>query len=189
MKSMINLLLKKFRGAKTAIFVCLLIVSKSGFSQLHPVASGSDINFIIHNFGFKVTGKLDPPQGEIRFNPDSLSISFFHVTIKSTSINTDNNSRDEHLRSEDYFDVKNYPLITFASDKILSSGKNNEFEVSGKLTIKNKTKNILIPFTVNKNGGDYLFTGSFKMDRRDFDVGGGSTISNDLIVEIKVLAR
>jgi polyisoprenoid-binding protein YceI len=186
MKTMTIQFLKRPWRINTGAFIYLLIIGQSAFSQIHP--NESSVNFIIHNFGFKVTGKLDPPQGEVRFNPDSLSNSFFNVTLKSASINTDNNSRDEHLRSEDYFDVKNYPLITFISDKILSAGKDNEFEVSGKLTIKNKTKNILIPFTVNKSGSNYIFTGSFKMDRRDFGVGGGSTISNDLIVEIKVLA-
>ncbi len=171
------------------MFINCLMITHIAFSQIHPVASESGVNFTIHNFGFKVTGKLDPPQGDIRFNPDSLSNSFFHITIKSASINTDNNQRDEHLREEEYFDVKNHPLITFISDNIRSTGKKNVYEVSGQLTIKNTTKNIIIPFTTNKTGNDIIFNGSFKMDRREFGIGGGSTISNDLTVEIKVLAR
>jgi polyisoprenoid-binding protein YceI len=181
--------LKRSKWFKTGLFINLLMITHTVFSQIHPVANGSGVNFTIHNFGFKVTGKLDPPQGDIRFNPDSLSNSFFHVTIKSGSINTDNNQRDEHLRGEDYFDVKNHPLITFKSDNIRSTGKKNEYEVSGKLTIKNTTKNIVIPFTANETGNDIIFNGSFKMDRRDFGIGGSSTISNDLTIEIKVLAR
>jgi polyisoprenoid-binding protein YceI len=59
----------------------------------------------------------------------------------------------------------------------------------GKLTIKNKSKEIEIPFTAEKNGNGWLFSGSFNMNRRDFDIGGSSTISNELTVDIKVLAR
>jgi polyisoprenoid-binding protein YceI len=181
--------LKRSNFFKTGLFIILLMITQIAFSQIHPVASGSAVNFTIHNFGFKVTGKLDPPQGDIRFKPDSLSNSFFHVIIKSGSINTDNSLRDEHLRGEDYFDVKNHPLITFTSDNIRNTGKKNEYEVSGKLTIKKTTKNIIIPFTINEAGKDIIFNGSFKMNRRDFEIGGSSTISNDLTVEIKVLAR
>ncbi len=180
---------KKFRRIQTGIFIFLMVIAQCSLGQRHPVAKESSVHFTIHNFGFKVTGLLEPPEGDILFNPDSLSGSFFHITIKSASINTDNNMRDEHLRGEDYFDVKKYPVITFTSDNIKKSGKNNTFEVSGKLTMKNKTKSIVIPFTADKSGSDYIFTGSFKMDRRDFEIGGSSTISNDLTVEIKVLAR
>jgi polyisoprenoid-binding protein YceI len=180
---------RKYQTLQTGFFICMLISMQSAFGQLHPVTTESSVNFTIHNFGFKVTGKLDPPQGDIRFNPDSLSGSFFRVTIKAASINTDNNSRDEHLKEEDYFNVKNYPLITFVSDNISEAGKKNTYAATGKLTIKNKTKNIQLPFTAEKNENGYLFTGSFKMDRRDFGVGGGSTISNELTVDIKVLAK
>jgi polyisoprenoid-binding protein YceI len=186
---MITEFLKKQKWLTIAAIIYLPVVMQPAFSQIHPVANESAVNFTIHNFGFKVTGKLDPPEGDIRFNPDSLSKSFFHITIKSGSINTDNSLRDEHLRGEDYFDVKNHPLITFTSDNIRSTGKKNVYEVSGKLTIKNTTKNIIIPFTANETGSDIIFNGSFKMDRRDFGIGGSNTISNDLTIEIKVLAR
>ncbi|HEY4936795.1 MAG TPA: YceI family protein [Puia sp.] len=180
---------RKYPRTKTGILVYFLLMIQSTYGQFHPIAKESSINFTIHNFGFKVTGSLDASQGDFHFNPDSLTNSFFHVTIKSESINTDNDSRDEHLRKEDYFDVKNYPLISFVSENIHINGKNNGYEALGKLTIKNKTKDIQLAFTAEKSGNGYLFTGSFKMDRRDFGVGGSSTISNELTVNIKVLAR
>jgi polyisoprenoid-binding protein YceI len=180
---------RKYSKWKSQLLFFALMICQTSFGQLHPIAKESTIIFTIHNFGFKVTGSLDPPQGDIRFNPDSLSNSYFRVTIKSASINTDNNTRDEHLREEDYFDVKNYPLISFVSGSIRAAGNKGDFIASGKLTIKNNTKDIQLPFTAVKNGDGYLFTGSFKMNRRDFGVGGGSTLSNELTVDIKVLAR
>jgi polyisoprenoid-binding protein YceI len=180
---------RKYTISKTCLLVYFVMMIQSSFGQIHPVAKESSVIFTIHNFGFKVTGSLEAPQGDILFNPDSLSNSFFRVTIKSASVNTDNNTRDEHLREEDYFDVKNYPLISFVSGNIQTDGKNGGFAATGRLTIKNKTKDIQLPFTAVKNGDAYLFTGSFKMSRRDFGIGGGSTISNDLTVDIKVLAR
>jgi polyisoprenoid-binding protein YceI len=180
--------LKKYLSRKSGLLFCFLMVIHYSFGQFHPVAKESSVQFTIHNFGFRVTGSLGAPQGDIRFNPDSLSNCFFRVTIKSESINTDNSMRDEHLKEEDYFDVKKYPLISFVSGNFQKAGK-NQFVVSGRLTIKKETRDIQIPFTVDKSGNGYLFTGTFKMNRRDYEVGGGSTISNELTVEIKVVAR
>jgi polyisoprenoid-binding protein YceI len=180
---------RKYSISKISLLVYFVMMLQSSFGQIHPVAKESSIIFTIHNFGFKVTGSLEAPQGDIRFNPDSLSNSYFRVTIKAASVNTDNNTRDEHLREEDYFDVKNYPLISFMSGSIQTAGNKGDFTASGRLTIKNKTKDIQLPFTAIKSGDGYLFTGSFKMNRRDFGVGGGSTLSNELTVDIKVLAR
>ena len=180
---------RRYSISKISLIVYSVMMIQSSFGQIHPVAKESTIIFTIHNFGFKVTGSLEAPQGDILFNPDSLSNSYFRVTIKSVSVNTDNNTRDEHLREEDYFDVKNYPLISFVSGRIQAAGNKGDFTASGKLTIKNNTKDIQLPFTAVKNGDGYLFTGSFKMNRRDFGVGGGSTLSNELTVDIKVLAR
>ena len=169
--------------------LCFLLVLQSVFGQMHPVAKESSIHFTIHNFGFKTGGFLAAPEGDIQFNPDDPAKSYFHVTIKSESINTDNESRDEHLRETDYFDVKNYPLIRFVSDNIQAAGKNGDYVATGTLTIKNINRKIQLPFRAEKSGDGYLFTGSFAMNRKDYGVGGSSTISNDLTVQIKVLAR
>jgi polyisoprenoid-binding protein YceI len=168
---------------------CFLLTIQSVSGQMHPVAKESSVQFSTHNFGFRTGGSLAAPEGDILFNPDDLAKSSFHVTIKSTSINTDNDSRDEHLREEDYFDVKNYPLIHFESDNIRATSKKGDYEAVGKLTIKKTSREIHLPFTAEKSGDGYLLNGSFKMNRKDYGVGGSSTISNEITVEIRVLAR
>jgi polyisoprenoid-binding protein YceI len=181
-----NLRNKFFTRLAGTILVSSLLTT--GYGQYHPVAKESGIRFTIHNFGFKVNGSLGAPEGDISFNPDDPARSSFSVTVKSATIFTDNDSRDEHLRNEDYFDVKNYPVIRFVSSSIRSAGKNGQYEATGTLTIKNKSKEIQLPFTAEKKGDGWIFTGSFTMNRRDYGVGGSSTLSNELTVDIKVLA-
>src|SRR5438445_4759133 len=96
--------------------------------------------------------------------------------------------RDNHLRKEEYFDVQNYPRIRFVSTSV-TVDKNAHFTVTGQLTIKNTTKEISIPFTTTPKDGGYIFTGEFKLNRKDFQVGGSSTISNTLTVYFSVFAR
>jgi polyisoprenoid-binding protein YceI len=57
------------------------------------------------------------------------------------------------------------------------------------LTIKNTTKEISFPFQATPAGDDYIFKGTFTINRRDFDVGGSSTLGNDVTVSLTVLAR
>lgn len=160
-----------------------------GFAQYHPVAGESSVRFSLKNFGFRTGGSLDAPTGDIVFNPDELSNSSFRVTIKAESINTDNETRDEHLKAETYFDVKNYPLIRFVSSSVKETDKKGLYQTTGILTVKNKSKEITMPFTAEKNGNGWTFSGSFKMNRRDYDVGGSSTLSDEVTVDIKVVAR
>ncbi len=186
---MLKSFIRKYFVAAGSLPVCLLLTIQAAFGQMHPVANESSIRFTIHNFGFRTGGTLAAPEGNIEFNPDELPKSSFQVTIKSESINTDNESRDEHLRETDYFDVKNYPLIRFVSSAIRASRKKDGYEVTGMLTIKNTSREIVVPFTAEKTGNGWVFAGSFTMNRRDYGVGGSSTISNELSVDIKVIAR
>lgn len=181
--------LEKNRIRKTGVLLCFLILFQFAQGQIHPVPGESSVRFTIHNFGFKTGGSLSAPEGEILFSPEDPGKSFFHVEIKAESINTDNESRDAHLKEEEYFDVKNYPLIRFVSSSVRPSGKGGEYVAVGLLTIKKTSREIEIPFKAEKKENGWLFTGSFKMNRRDYGVGGSSTLSNELTVDIIVNAR
>jgi polyisoprenoid-binding protein YceI len=165
------------------------LATRTGFAQYHPVAGESSVHFTIKNFGFNVGGSFAGIQGNVRFEPDNLSGTAFDVSVDAASINTDNNMRDGHLRGEDYLDVKKYPHILFVSETVRPARKQGNYHMVGKLTIRNVTKEISFPFTAVASGKGYLFTGSFKINRKDFDVGGSSTISDNLTVDLKVVVR
>ena len=154
-----------------------------------PVDQNSSVIFKISNLGFIIPGSFKGLKGNISFDPEKLSQSVFDVTVDARTVNTDNNMRDEHLKGESYFDVNKYPVIHLVSTKISSNGKKGSYLFYGNLTIKNTTKEISFPFTADVADAGYLFKGSFKMNRRDYNIGGLSIISNELEVFISVLAR
>jgi polyisoprenoid-binding protein YceI len=157
-------------------------------AQYKPVEQGSSLAFTIKNFGFDVTGTFKGLQGDIKFDPNALPASTFDVSIDAATVNTDNNLRDNHLRGDAYFDVKNYPRIHLVSTKV-TAGKNGAFVISGKLTIKKTTKNISFPFTATPTSDGYQFKGTFTINRKDYDVGGTSTIADNLDVSLNILAK
>ncbi|HSZ34139.1 MAG TPA: YceI family protein, partial [Puia sp.] len=149
---------------------------------------GSSIQFTIKNFGINTGGSFRGLQGEINFDSRDLSKANFNVSIDAATINTDNETRDEHLRQDTYFDVKEYPRISFVSTKITTSNKAGVLFIFGKLTIKNQTRDISFPFTATPNGNGYVFKGTFTINRKDFGVGGTSIISNNLEVQLSISA-
>jgi len=166
-----------------------LALTSAHAQTLTPVDANSSIKFSIKNFGFNVTGNFKGLKGSIKFDPNALQQSAFDVTIDASTINTGIDMRDEHLRSEDYFDVKKYPQIHFVSTRVTNSNKAGTFFVFGNLTIKQTTKEISFPFTVQPQNDGSLFHGEFKLNRKDFSIGGSGTISNELVVKLEVLAK
>jgi polyisoprenoid-binding protein YceI len=172
---------------KIILFCFAIVLSGKILAQYKPADEGSSLQFTVQNLGFDVNGTFKGLQGAINFDPAKTAASLFDVTVESNTVNTDNSLRDSHLREDSYFDVQHFPKIHFVSTEV--SGQNGSYKVTGKLTIKKTTKVVSFPFTAAASGDGYLFKGKFKIKRRDYDVGGFSTISDELVVELNVAAK
>jgi polyisoprenoid-binding protein YceI len=172
---------------KIGSLIIIVIAAKLAIAQYKPVDKGSSIQFTIKNFGISTGGSFSGLQGKVKFDINDLSSASFNVSIDANSVNTGNETRDNHLRQDDYFDVKNYPRISFVSTKVSQSNKAGVLFIFGKLTIKNQTKDISFPFTAEPKGTGYLFKGTFNINRKDYGVGGTSTISNNLEIQLSIL--
>lgn len=151
--------------------------------------TGSSVKFKIKNLGVTVTGTLKGLKGKLVFDPNNLAASTIEATSDVATINTGIEMRDDHLKKTEYFDLKNYPKLRFVSKKISSSGKAGTYTVTGLLTIKATTKEISFPFTASQEGAGLRLKGEFKINRRDFKVGGSSfTLSDNLTVQLEALA-
>jgi len=162
---------------------------KAGSAQLKPADQGSSVQFTIGNFGFDVNGSFKGLHGTIDLDQQKPESAHFDVELDANSINTDNSLRDEHLRAENYFDVKKYPKIKLESVKVQAGNKAGSYLFQGKLTIKKTSQNISFPFTATANPDGYQFAGTFKIKRKDFGVGGTSTISDELQVSLNIIAK
>ena len=168
------------------VFLCSGIFAVKA-QQYKPVDDKSEIKFVIKNFGLNTNGDLKGLKGAIKFDSQNLSSSAFNVSVDVNTINTGIDSRDSHLKKEEYFDAGRYPTISFVSTAITKTG--NDYTVSGHLIIKGVDRTISFPFTVESNGDALVFSASFSIDRKDFNVGGSSAVlSNTVNVNLKVFA-
>lgn len=159
-------------------------------SSLTPVDADSKVHFVIKNFGIKTGGDFKGLKGNIKFYPANPAASVFDVTVDAGTIDTDNESRDEHLKKADFFDVNTYKTIQFTSTKVTFSKVAGRFYMFGNLTIKGVTKPVEFGFAATPKNGGYVFDGEFKINRRDFGVGESSiSMSDNLTVSLSVFAK
>ncbi len=158
---------------------CLLCVNVSMAQSFTVTDEGSRAHFVIKNFGIKVAGDFTGVKGKIVFNPASLANARFNVSVDAKTIDTDNGSRDGHLRKEEYFAVDKFTTLNFVSTIVTESSTTGRFYMVGNLTIKGITKTVEFGFSASPIATGYLFNGVFEINRRDFAVGGNSNILAD----------
>ncbi len=153
-----------------------------------------------HAMVTKVRGAFNEFEGTATIDGANPANSHVEVTISASSIDTRNAQRDEHLRSNDFLAMQEYPKITFSSTGVRPVD-DTTFEVTGDLTIKGVTNPVTIPFTFEGAAKDPFgnlragFEGSVAINRKDYGVtwnaaleGGGVLVSDRVVLEFEVSA-
>jgi len=165
-------------------FCILLIISILNFyfeanaQNWKPVTTAVTFK-IKHSLGATAEGSFKGFTGSINFDPTNLVNASIKATIDVKTINTGINLRDNTMRSNDYFDVEKYPIISMVSTKIEKTTKENEYIGYFNLTIKNVTKNIKFPFIFTQTNNQAIFKGSFAINRTEYKVGDKSALLGD----------
>ena len=146
----------------------------------------SQVGFRIRHVVAKVSGRFAKFDGTIKIDTKDITKSSVEVNIDAASVNTDNEARDKHLKSADFFETEKFPAITFKSTAVKEPAK-GKLEVTGNLTIKGVTKQVTIPIT---NAGTHagmkpgtvlagFIDGALKINRNDFNIKYGPGILGD----------
>lgn len=161
--------------------------TRVGFSARHAMVS-------------KVRGQFDKFDGSVYLDGEKPANSRVELTIETDSIDTRNPDRDNHLRSNDFLAMKEYPQITFRSTQV-EKLDDEHYRVTGDLTIRGVTKSVPVDFefsgvVVDPYGNQRAgFEGSATINRKDWGVswnaaldGGGVMVSDKINLELEVEA-
>src|SRR5699024_6730211 len=134
----------------------------------------------------------------IEGDPNILTEATINFKIDVNTINTDNEDRDNHLRSDDFFEVEKYPEITFKSTKIVETG-NDKYDVIGDLTDKGNTKEATFKLEKTGEGTNpwgvkvVAFEGETKISREQYGLTwnqvletGGVLVGDDIKINVEV---
>jgi polyisoprenoid-binding protein YceI len=163
----------------------------------------SEIHFKVRHLMVSwVTGNFKQFNGTLETKGDDITTAKVHFTADINSISTNNDQRDAHLRTGDFFDAENHPQLVFKSDKMEkipartgTDGDDENYKLYGTLTMRGKSKKVVLnveyggitkdPWGNTRNG----FTVSGKINRKDFGVSfgmvsetGGALLGEDVTI-------
>jgi len=161
----------------------------------------SRIGFVArHAMVTKVRGQFNDFAGSAILDGTHPESSSVHLTIQVDSIDTRNDQRDAHLRSNDFLALDEFPEITFVSTKVRQTGA-AVVELTGDLTIKGVTRSVTVPFEFEGAATDPFgnervgFEGTVSISRKDYGITwnaaletGGVLVSDKIILEFEISA-
>ena len=192
----------KLRNAAGACALAALALATAARAQdtynIDPVHTSIAFK-VKHMMVSDVKGQFERFTGTIVLDPKNLEASSVDITIETPSISTNNEKRDGHLKSPDFFDAEKYPTITFKSKKIVKNGE--QWVAVGDLTMRGVTKEVELPFSLNGpvTAGTASIIGvsaATEINRQDFGVSwnksldaGGVVVSDKVRIELEVEAK
>jgi polyisoprenoid-binding protein YceI len=125
-----------------------------------------------------ITGKFEKWDSTLVFTSTDINSGVLDIKIQAASVDTGSGMKNSKLKSKDFFDVQNSPLITFHSTKIVqtspaAAGQPIHFEVDGDFTIRGVTKQEKLELIVSGYGtGTGEIKGTMAFDRKDYGING-----------------
>jgi polyisoprenoid-binding protein YceI len=189
------------QGLLSLVFLLTVGVSAQAAPVTYVFDTGhSTIGFAVKHMGVGTTrGSFTDYTGKFTFDLENVEASIIETTIQATSINTNLEDRDNHLRNADFLDVEKFPTITFQSKDIAGSVEN--IVIEGDLTIHGVTKAVTVPLEVSgpaqgMNGEVIGLTGEIMINRKDFGVSwnkildnGGLAVADNVKIIIEIEAK
>jgi polyisoprenoid-binding protein YceI len=186
------------RIALAALTVAALAAPAAAQTWKIDPAHSSATFTVKHMMVSNVPGRFGKVEGTIVYDGKNIAGIKAEATIDASSITTDNEKRDAHLKSPDFFDTTSFPTITFKSKRAEAVG-NGKFKLIGDLTMRGKTKEVVLdvegptdPVTV-QNSQRIGATATTTLNRQDFGVswsrtmdGGGFVVGDQVKVTLEL---
>jgi len=167
---------KQTAGLPNALSLGLMLAC--GCAQGAPtrwfVEEGSRLGFIANQAGADFEGRFEEFGAVIEFDADSLEESRFLVEVSLNSVATENDERDDILRSPDLFDAGRWPTSVFQASAFEHVGQ-NLYRAQGELKIRDVSNALTLPFefTIEEDGARARLEGAVELSRLDYGVGQG----------------
>ena len=161
-------------------------------AQQAIVPAQSEVSFVSRQMGVPVEGRFKSFSAQVAFDPAKLATSKIAFSVDTGSADISREANAELVKPL-WFNVAAFPKATFQSTAIKRLDA-TKYEVSGQLSIKGKTQDIIVPATFTAQGNRGVFDGSFSIKRGDFSIGEGSwakfdIVANDIQIKFRITAN
>ncbi|MCE2402150.1 YceI family protein [Candidatus Poribacteria bacterium] len=187
-----------------SLILALLIITFTQKTESQDTAATYEIDAVHSAVIFRAKhmgvtynyGRFNEFSGSIMMDETDVSKSKVELEVKTASVDTANGKRDQHLRSPDFFNAKQFPVITFKSTKVSAkAGQENMLEVTGDFAMHGVQKSITVDVEItgkgkSPQGGELIgFETTFVIKRSEFGMNYGMQgVSDDIRITVSIEA-
>jgi polyisoprenoid-binding protein YceI len=184
------MIMKHFLSAALLTAVLAPAAHAAVFTQVQP--DKSSIAFSYSQMGVPMDGRFRKFSSQLQFDPAQPASARVTIDVDLASIDTGAPELDSEAAGPDWFNLASFPTARFVATGVKPLG-GNRYAVPGKLTIKGKSKDIVVPATFTAQGANGVFAGEFVIRRGDFSIGSGAwaafdIVANDVTVKFRITA-
>lgn len=179
---------------KLLISSVLIILMTAGTAVAQPYSAispaASSVSFRYTQMGVTMDGRFKRFSAALEVDPRKPTEAKAKVTIDLASIDTGAAESDAEVAGKSWFNIATYPTAIFELDALKPTAA-GRYDASGKLTLKGRTKSLVIPVTLSPNG---VLTGSVVIRRADFGIGEGmwskfDVVANEVTVSFRLTLK
>lgn len=151
----------------------------------------SSVTAVARQIGVPMEGKFKRFDAAVDFDPAKLATSSAKVEIDVSSFEIGDAETTKEVRGREWFDAGRFPKAVFQSTTI-RNGSGGKYDVAGKLTIKGKTVDVVVPATYRQEGGSQVFEGALPIKRSTFNIGEGewkdtSVVADEVQIKFRIV--
>lgn len=169
-----------YRSTLAAFAAVSLLASGAALAQVD--LAKSKISAISKQMNVPTEGVFNKFGARIKFDPAKAAQGSAQVTIDIASYDLGDKMYNDQVAGKEWFDAKTYPQASFVSSAIAPAG-GNQYNVTGKLTIKGKSETVTVPVTITQNGATQTFDGVLPIKRSTFDIGTGEWKDTSVVAD------
>ena len=138
------------------------------------LAQQSRITFTSKQMGVPIEGNFGKFNADVSFDPQKPEAGRATIEVDLASADAGSKDANEELMSKGWFNVKQFPVATFASDGPVRVLGASRYEARGTLNIKGRTREVVVPFTHKVDGANAVLEGTILLLRTQYGVGEGA---------------
>ncbi len=156
-------------------------------------AGKSSVTAVARQIGVPMEGKFKRFAAAVEFDPAKLASSSAKVEIDVASFEIGDAATTKEVKGKDWFDAARFPKAVFESTAIKPAAA-GKFDVAGKLTIKGKTVDVVVPATYRHEGANQVFEGVLPIKRSAFNIGEGewkdtSVVADEVQIKFRLVTH
>lgn len=173
----------------SAALVTAGLAANIGWAQIDTAKSS--VTATARQIGVPMEGKFKKFDATVDFDPAKLATSAAKVEIDVSSFEIGDAEKTKEVKGREWFDAAKFPKAVFQSTSI-KAGAAGKYDVAGKLTIKGKTVDVVVPASYKQDAGGQVFEGVLPIKRTVFNIGDGewkdtSVVADDVQIKFRIV--